>query len=256
MEYIVRLIVGGLVVSSFAIVGDVLRPKSFAGLFGAAPSVALATLSLTFWTKGGPYVALEGRSMILGAIALAAYSFIVCQLMMRFRWSALAATTAAVSGWLVIAVGLEHILLSWEMIVRAKFSALKEGSWREYLTRFALGGLATVLAGGVAELFGPSAGGLFLAFPAIFCASATLIEKHERKRKQEKGLKGSERGKNAAALDAAGAGLGSVALALFGLVIWLLAEKSAPGSLILASAAWLAAAIVLWHMRKKSRILW
>jgi hypothetical protein len=31
-----------------------------------------------------PYVAVEGRSMILGAIALAAYSFIVCQLLMRF----------------------------------------------------------------------------------------------------------------------------------------------------------------------------
>jgi hypothetical protein len=36
-EYIVRFLVGGAVVSAFAMLGDVLRPKSFAGLFGAAP---------------------------------------------------------------------------------------------------------------------------------------------------------------------------------------------------------------------------
>jgi uncharacterized protein DUF3147 len=66
------------------------------------------------------------------------------------------------------------------MIVRAKVSALKQGHWYEYLVRFGLGGLATVVAGLVADTWGPAAGGLFLAFPAIFCASATLIEKHER----------------------------------------------------------------------------
>jgi hypothetical protein len=141
------------------------------------------------------------------------------------------------------------------MIVRAKFSTLREGNWREYLVRFGLGGLATVLAGGVAELFGPSTGGLFLAFPAIFCASATLIEKHERKRKEEKGLKGQERGKDAAALDAAGAALGSAGLAVFGLVMWLFAEVSALLSLSLASAAWFATAALLWRLRRHMRVL-
>jgi hypothetical protein len=34
-EYVVRFLVGGVVVSAFAVLGDVLRPKSFAGLFGA-----------------------------------------------------------------------------------------------------------------------------------------------------------------------------------------------------------------------------
>ena len=88
------------------------------------------------------------------------------------------------------------------MVVHVKLSALKEGRWYEYLVRFVLGGLATVVAGIVADTWGPAAGGLFLAFPAIFCASATLIEKHERQRKERKGLAGKERGKNAAALDA------------------------------------------------------
>jgi hypothetical protein len=87
MEYLVRFLVGGIMVSAFAVPGDVLRPKSFAGLFGAAPSLALATLSLTLWKEGGGYVSVEGRSMILGALALAVYSFAVCQLLMRARCS-------------------------------------------------------------------------------------------------------------------------------------------------------------------------
>jgi len=61
------------------------------------------------------------------------------------------------------------------MVVHFKFSALKQGRPYEYVVRFALGGLATVVAGLVADGAGPEAGGLMLAFPAIFCASATLI---------------------------------------------------------------------------------
>ena len=141
------------------------------------------------------------------------------------------------------------------MIVRAKISALREGNWREYVVRFALGGLATVLAGGVAQIFGPRVGGLFLAFPAIFCASATLIEKHERRRKTDKNLQGEKRGKNAAALDAAGAGLGSAALAVFALVISLFAKEFALLSLVLASAAWFAVAVLLWCVRRHLRVL-
>ena len=111
MDHLIRFVVGGVVVSLFAIVGDVLRPKSFAGLFGAAPSVALATLALTFAKHGGQYVATEARSMILGAIALCVYSFLVCQLLMRVRCSALRATLAATVVWLVVAVALKQVLL-------------------------------------------------------------------------------------------------------------------------------------------------
>jgi hypothetical protein len=80
----------------------------------------------------------------------------------------------------------------------------------------------TVVAGLIAARFGPVIGGLFLAFPAIFPASATLIEKHVRERKEKAGLPGARRGKEAAALDAAGAVLGSFGLAAFGVVIWLI----------------------------------
>jgi hypothetical protein len=111
MDYVIRFLAGGVLVSLFAIVGDVLRPKSFAGLFGAAPSVALVTLMLAFCKHGGGYVATEGRSMIIGAISLAVYSFLVCQLLMRLRCSALTATAVATVAWLVIAVGLKQAVL-------------------------------------------------------------------------------------------------------------------------------------------------
>jgi Protein of unknown function (DUF3147) len=106
------------------------------------------------------------------------------------------------------------------MVVHFKLSALKQRRPYEYLVRFALGRLATVVAGLIADWTGPEAGGLLLAFPAIFCSSATLIEKHERERKQQNDLLGKRRGKGAAALDAAAAGWGSLGLAGFALLIW------------------------------------
>jgi hypothetical protein len=36
VDYALRFFIGGFVVSFFALLGDVLHPKSFAGLFGAA----------------------------------------------------------------------------------------------------------------------------------------------------------------------------------------------------------------------------
>src|ERR1700757_2989485 len=83
LEYVLRFLAGGIAVSAFAALGNTLRPKSFAGLFGAAPSIALATLLITLSQKGAPYVAIEGRSMIVGALALAVYSWVVCVLLKK-----------------------------------------------------------------------------------------------------------------------------------------------------------------------------
>ena len=138
------------------------------------------------------------------------------------------------------------------MIVSVKWSALKQTHGYEYIVRFALGGLATVLAGVIADRFGPVTGGLFLAFPAIFCASATLVEKHERDRKIQKGMRGEERGRRAAALDAAGAGWGSLALAAFAVVIWKVAPSGAASSLAPASVVWLSVAVGLFFLRRKA----
>ena len=77
IQILIRFLVGGAAVSMVALVGDLLKPKSFAGLFGAAPSVALATLGLTVATEGAPYAALEARSMVVGAVAFFIYASLV-----------------------------------------------------------------------------------------------------------------------------------------------------------------------------------
>jgi hypothetical protein len=66
-EFVLRFLIGGAVISAFASLGDVLRPKSFAGLFGAAPSIALATMGMTIARHGKEYAAIEGRSMVPSA---------------------------------------------------------------------------------------------------------------------------------------------------------------------------------------------
>ena len=110
-EIVIRFLIGGAVVSAFAVLGDLFRPKSFAGIFSAAPSVALATLALTAMKETSPYVALEGRSMLLGAIALAAYSQLTSWLLMRRQWTSLKAALASLLVWFAIAFGLWAALL-------------------------------------------------------------------------------------------------------------------------------------------------
>jgi uncharacterized protein DUF3147 len=137
------------------------------------------------------------------------------------------------------------------MIVQINLSSLRETRWYEYLIRFALGGAMTVTAGLIADRFGAIVGGLFLAFPAIFPASATLIEKHVRERKEKVGLSGARRGREAAALDAAGATVGSFGLLAFALIIWLLIERAPASALVLAAVAWPAVAVLAWMLRRQ-----
>jgi hypothetical protein len=73
-ELAMRFVLGGSIVSILALVAEIWEPKTFAGIFSAAPSVALASLALAFHEHGGSYVAVEGRSMVIGALALFSYS--------------------------------------------------------------------------------------------------------------------------------------------------------------------------------------
>jgi len=142
------------------------------------------------------------------------------------------------------------------MKVHADFSALRRTKWYEYAIRFLFGGIITAITGMIAKKFGPEVGGLFLAFPAIFPATATLIEKHEKQKKQRKGLNGTKRGRLAAGVDAAGAAMGSGGLLVFALIVWkLLPGRS--GSMVLAAAtlAWVVVAISIWAAQEKIREL-
>ena len=63
-------------------------------------------------------------------------------------------------------------------------SSMQHFRWRDYAVRFVFGGIVTALTGLIARRYGPGVAGLFLAFPAIFPAGATLIEKQEREKKR------------------------------------------------------------------------
>jgi uncharacterized membrane protein (GlpM family) len=105
MQVVFRFMAGGFVVSLFAVISDVLKPKSFAGLFGAAPSVALATLGLTVLTDGKSTAALEARSMIVGGIAFFVYAAACERVMAKHRMGAAFVTIAGLALWLVCAFG-------------------------------------------------------------------------------------------------------------------------------------------------------
>jgi hypothetical protein len=92
-------------VSLFALIGDVIKPKSFAGIFGAAPSVALATLALTIASKGHQYAADDLRATVVGAVAFFVYASTVSWSIMRHRLRAFTVTTALIPLWLGIAFG-------------------------------------------------------------------------------------------------------------------------------------------------------
>jgi Protein of unknown function (DUF3147) len=139
------------------------------------------------------------------------------------------------------------------MYVRARLSGLHGGHWYEFAIRFALGGLATVLTGVIAAVWGPVVGGLFLAFPAIMPATVTLVEKHEREKKEKAGLSGARRGCEVAAIEASGAALGGFGLMAFAAVIWLMIPAMTWPAFLAASAAWTAVSLFMWSIRRPLR---
>lgn len=113
------------------------------------------------------------------------------------------------------------------MRIKIDYSGLKQTEWHEYGLRFLFGGVITCIAGIIARKYGPSVGGLFLAFPAIFPASATLIQKHEEEKKKAQHLRGERRARKATSVDATGAAIGSLGLLAFGLIVWQLLPEHA-----------------------------
>src|SRR5438552_1677578 len=99
----VKALNGGVFVVLFALVGEVLVPRRFSGVFAAAPSVALANLTVIGFTKGTHVIAIEGTGMVVGAAALV----IACVAGGWFvaRWKALRGSIAMCGTWLVLALG-------------------------------------------------------------------------------------------------------------------------------------------------------
>ncbi|HSZ62876.1 MAG TPA: DUF3147 family protein [Terriglobales bacterium] len=138
------------------------------------------------------------------------------------------------------------------MLVKLEPGEIRDTRWYEYATRFLFGGLITAAAGLIAQRFGPAIGGLFLAFPAIFPASASLIEKHEKEKKARFGFDGTNRGRVAAGVDAAGAAMGTLGLMAFAIVSWKLLPKLPTWlTLFIATLAWAGTAATAWMICRR-----
>jgi uncharacterized protein DUF3147 len=68
-----KALIGGLAVVAFSLIGQAGHPKRFAGLFSAAPSVALASLGITVITKRADGAIPYAEGMLIGSAGVLAY---------------------------------------------------------------------------------------------------------------------------------------------------------------------------------------
>ncbi|HVH64908.1 MAG TPA: DUF3147 family protein [Candidatus Acidoferrum sp.] len=100
----VKTLVGGLAVVAFSLTGEAGHPKRFAGLFAAAPSVAVASLAITAAAKGGGDAVPYARGMLIGSAGMVAYSLVALYLIERLH--ALAGSILSWVAWLAVAGGI------------------------------------------------------------------------------------------------------------------------------------------------------
>jgi hypothetical protein len=96
-----RALVGGLLVVTFSVIGEVVKPKRFAGVFGAAPSVALANLALVVAVQGTTKASAEAKAMIGGAVAMVVACIVGVRAVRRLH--ALRGAGVMTASWLIVA---------------------------------------------------------------------------------------------------------------------------------------------------------
>jgi hypothetical protein len=101
-----RFVLGGAIVSLFALAGEVLQPKRFGGMTAAAPSTALATLALTYAQHGRGHVAIEARWMTIGAVAFFVHALAASFAIRRTETPVWLAAAGGWVVWLAVALGL------------------------------------------------------------------------------------------------------------------------------------------------------
>jgi uncharacterized membrane protein (GlpM family) len=106
----IKGLAGGSLVVVFALLSQGLEPKRFAGLFSAAPAVALAGLTVTLLDKGPHDAHQSAAGMIAGAAGMAVYAAAVIPLLRRIRPAPASATALGV--WTAVASGGVTLALS------------------------------------------------------------------------------------------------------------------------------------------------
>ncbi|WP_198168503.1 DUF3147 family protein [Herbidospora yilanensis] len=121
--------------------------------------------------------------------------------------------------------------MSREEGIRLHPSRLRSLSVRGLAVRFAVGALIFVVAGLIADRWGPVVGGIFLAVPAVVAAALALVEARERRGRP----------------DVKGAALGAAGLIGFAGCVWGLAV-TVPAwlALVIATVVWAVMADILY----------
>jgi hypothetical protein len=104
-----KALVGGTAVVAFAALGEVLRPRGLAGMFAAAPSVALAGLAVTSVASGSSSATAQAVGMVAGAVALVVACLVGIESVKRL--GALRGSLGAVAVWLLVGLSLGSLVL-------------------------------------------------------------------------------------------------------------------------------------------------
>jgi hypothetical protein len=261
---------GGLFVALFAVVGEMLEPKRFAGIFGAAPAVALANLLVIALAKGDAGARSAATGMIAGAVALA----VACAAAIPAvrRWGAIRGSAFLWGVWILvggacavpvaggagtIGTGLPagHRIfrrrrepgrpagLGGGRLFAVDLQAVREIRPKALAMRFAFGAAISMVAGLVGIFAGQRAGGVMLAAPAVLPAALTIIERQE--------------GRLPAVTEVQGSVPGAVALIGFAVVAAATtARLPLAGALLSALGTWIIAAIGCYLLQSAALSTW
>jgi hypothetical protein len=254
---------GGVFVVLFAVLGEMMQPKRFAGIFGASPALALANLIVIALVRGDASARGAATGMIAGTVALAAACAAAIPAVRR--WGAIRGSAVLWGVWILIggaaaiqlttattgtgsarfAAGLPAGRRARRARRGGKAGSTGSGGGRLFTVdpsalrgihpaaialRFAFGAGISIVAGLVAVAAGKQAGGVMLAAPAVLPATLTIIEKRE--------------GRRAAVTEVQGSVPGAVALIGFAVVAATsTARLPLAVALLCALATWVAAAI-------------
>ncbi len=106
---LVKGFAGGVLVVLFALLGEVIRPRSLAGITSGAPSVAAAGLVVTLLSSGAMMAWNLSLGMIAGAMGLVAWCLVGADAVKRFGGIKGSLATTAV--WFVVAFALWAVAL-------------------------------------------------------------------------------------------------------------------------------------------------
>lgn len=251
----VQAVDGGLFVTAFAVLGEMLQPKRFAGVFGASPAVALANLLVIALVEGDAAARSSADGMIVGAAAFVVACLAAIPAVRR--WGAVRGSAALWAVWLVVGAAIAVPVVGTAgagsgmglpsggrarqqkpgngaddrgRLFAIHFGALRQIRPRALVLRFIFGANISIVAGLVALAAGRRAGGVMLGAPAVLPATLTIIEKRE--------------GRGSAVTEMQGAVPGTVALVGFAVTAAAgMKELPLAVSLLAALGAWVVVAI-------------